>query len=89
MKLKSLKNCYSNNEFQFYIADDAESMRITASYVDADGEQVNVEQRGVPFYSPGEFFVHVTTSTEEARFNHNAVIHLKTNFPFQHYHHLV
>ena len=68
---------------------DAASLKITAYYKDEEGDQVSVEQQAVAFYSLGDFFVHVSTSTEEGLLGHFATIHLRSNFAFQDYSYVV
>jgi len=64
---------------------DATSLKITAFYKDDEGDQVSVDQQAVAFYSLGDFFVHVSTSTDEGLLGHFATIHLRSNFAFQDY----
>lgn len=64
-------------------------MRITATYKDGEGDQVTVEQSAVVFYSVGDFYIHVATSTNEGILGQYAVFHLRSNFPFQNYNYVV
>lgn len=68
---------------------DARSLKVTATYTDDVGDQVTAELQAVPFYSPREFYVHVTTSTEPAKLNEYTVFHLKTDFHFETFNYVV
>jgi hypothetical protein len=68
---------------------DATSLKITAYYKDQEGDQVSVEQQSVAFYTMSDFFVHVSTSTEQGLLGHYATIHLRSNFNFQDYSYVV
>ena len=64
-------------------------LKITAYYKDEEGDQVSVEQQSVAFYTMSDFFVHVSTSTEQGLLGHYATIHLRSNFNFQDYSYVV
>lgn len=60
----------------------AKSMKVMAHYKDEEGDQVTTEIDAVPFYSPNDFYVHVTTSTNQGELGNYAVFHLRSNFAF-------
>lgn len=62
---------------------------MTAFYKDDEGDQVTAEQQAVAFYSVGDFFVHVSTSTQEGLLDNYATIHLRSNFAFHDYSYVV
>lgn len=74
---------------QFLVPKDAKTIKITALYRDDEEDQISAEQQIVGFYSANDFYVHVTTSTDEGLLGHNAVMHLKSNFDFEEYSYVV
>uniref|UniRef100_A0A0P5Q059 Macroglobulin complement-related protein n=1 Tax=Daphnia magna TaxID=35525 RepID=A0A0P5Q059_9CRUS len=77
------------HHFRFTVPKDAATLKITAFYKDDGGDQVTAEQQAIAFYSVGDFYVHVSTSTDEGLLGHYATIHLRSNFAFHEYSYVI
>ena len=79
------------HHFRMLMPLDAVSMRITAQYRDEAGDDATALLQTVAFYSGGgSFHAHLSTSTKpRAIIGHNAIFHLRTNFPFSTYSYVI
>ena len=84
-----LFKCLRFDLIKFSVPKDANTMKISATYKDGDGDNVVTELRGISFYSANEMYVNVASSTEQGQLGENAIFHLRSNFAFQVYSYVV
>ncbi|XP_064122031.1 thioester-containing protein 1 allele S1-like [Macrobrachium nipponense] len=66
-------------EFNIDIPKDAVSLLLSATYEDPTGSASEVA-KGIPVYSPGGRYLHLTSSTDRVRVGEFSVFHVRANF---------
>ncbi|KAK7017961.1 hypothetical protein SK128_001867 [Halocaridina rubra] len=75
--------------FHFDIPEDSTTLRIDVVYSDAEAHQSAATAYAKPYFSPGKRYLHLTSSTEEAKIGEFAVFHVRSNFPVHEFVYLI